>query len=167
MINRIIIDASPIIFLSKTGVLELINTLLSKKIAVPQKVIDEIYQYDIPFGEEREISGFLKKNEIVETTRKIIQSSSLSETDNELLSYAIEKKYDLIITDDNLVRKIAKYEKIQSIGTLGILLKCTEKDILKADTAKKLINDLIEKRYMRISLDVYKNVISCLELILS
>jgi predicted nucleic acid-binding protein len=163
MIKKIIIDTSPIIFLSKIGYLNILTEIFKRKITVTKNVINEIYKYQIPSEEDLEIKKFLKVSNIVSTSKKIINSATLSSTDNEVLSYSIENKYNLIITDDNFLRKIAKHEKITSIGTLGILLRCIDKKILKSRTVKKLLNLLIERYDFRISLDVYKNALEYID----
>ncbi|HBE02513.1 MAG TPA: hypothetical protein DC049_08560 [Spirochaetia bacterium] len=158
MLKKIIIDTSPIIFLSKINYLNLLNKLFFEKITIPQSPIDELYRYKIPASENLLIQKFLKNNQVVNTIEKKINSTSLSDIDNEILTHAIKNTYDLIITDDNHIRKIAAHEKILAIGTLGVLIKLIEKKILKADIVKQEINNLIEYHGLRISLDVYKKV---------
>ena len=163
MIKKIIIDTSPIIFLSKIGYIEIINNLFPSKISILKSVIHELFNHVIPPDEKIEIENFIKNNNSIDYSKTSINSSTLSSTDNMIITYAIQKKLQLIITDDNFIRKVARNQNIYSIGTLGMLIKCVEKKILKSDIAIKLINDLIDKYDLRISLDVYKDIIDNLK----
>ena len=162
MHTRVLVDTSPIIFLSKLGLLDLLDRLFEHPVIITDAIVKEIRKNPIPAAEELTIENFLDKSVIVEATEKIINSSSLSAADNELLSYAIFNGCDLLITDDNLIRKITGYKNIPYIGTLGLILKGVQKKNITKRKAKQLIDELIEKHNFRISIKVYKKVLEIL-----
>lgn len=161
--DTITIDASPIIFLAKINQLSVINTLFPTGISVLQCIIDEIYSYSVPIEEDLAIKDFLAQCTVHNHRKKNITASSLSDNDTILLSFAILKHIDLLITDDNVVRKVAAHENIPSIGTLGILIKTVEYDVLPPGRVLQDINDLIENHQFRISIEVYQRVRVILE----
>ena len=101
--------------LSKICSLDILFLLFPGEITTIKKVKDEIEKGFIPVDELIEINKFLNKIEVVDTNKTFISSSTLSRTDNELITYAVNNNFDLMITDDNLLRRVSQHEKIKTI----------------------------------------------------
>ncbi len=162
MYKKIIIDSCPIIFLSKINALNILPELFSGEISTIKKVRDELNRGFIPADELIEMNNFFNKIEIVNTNESLILSSTLSKTDKELITYAINNNYDLMITDDNLLRRISQHENINTIGTLGLLVQCAKKGIRSVETVHSYIEDLIKKHKLRISVELYSDIMKSL-----
>lgn len=163
MYKKVIIDSCTIIFLSKICSLDILFLLFPGEITTIKKVKDEIEKGFIPVDELIEINKFLNKIEIVDTNKTFISSSTLSRTDNELITYAVNNNFDIMITDDNLLRRVSQHEKIKTIGTLGLLVQCAIKKIYLPDVIRGFIDDLIKKHNLRISVELYSDIISSLD----
>ncbi len=163
MYKKVIIDSCPIIFLSKINALDILFLLFPGEITTIKKVKDEIEKGFIPVVESIEIDKFFNKIEVVDTNKTFISSSTLSRTDNELITYAVNNNFDLMITDDNLLRRVSQHEKIKTIGTLGLLVQCAKRKIHSPAVIRGFIDDLIKKHKLRISIKLYSNIISTLD----
>ena len=163
MYKKIIIDSCPIIFLSKIKALDILFLLFPGEITTIKKVKDEIEKGFIPVDESIEINKFFNKIEIVDTNKTFISSSTLSRTDNELITYAVNNKFDLMITDDNLLRRVSQHEKLKTIGTLGLLVQCAKKNIHSTSVIRAFVDDLIKKHKLRISVELYSDIINILD----
>jgi len=160
---KIIIDSSPIIFLSKINALDILFQLLPGEITTIKKVKKEIENGLIPADEEIEINNFFKKVEVVNTNETFLSSSTLSRTDNELITYAVNNNFDLIITDDNLLRRVSQHEKLKTIGTLGLLVQCAKNNIHSTTVVRDFIDDLVKKHKLQISVELYSDIVNILE----
>lgn len=163
MYKKVIIDSCPVIFLSKINALDILFLLLPGEITTIKKVKDEIEKGFIPVDESIEINKFFNKIEVVDTNKTFISSSTLSRTDNELITYAVNNNFDLMITDDYLLRRVAQHEKIKTIGTLGLLVQCAKKKINLPDVIRGFIDDLIKRHKLRISVELYSDIITTLD----
>ena len=163
MAKKIIIDTCPIIFLSKIYALNILPELFPGGITTIKKVRDELNRGVIPGDVSIEINKFLKNIEIVDTNESVITSSTLSRTDNELITYAINNRFDLMITDDNLLRRVSQHENLKTIGTLGLLVQCAKKKTRSVEIIRTYIDDLIKKHKMRISVELYSDIINILD----
>lgn len=161
-LKKIIIDSSPIIFLSKLNVLDILFDLFSGNLATIKKVSIELKRGFIPADELLIINNFLKEIDIFDTDSSIITSSTLSRTDKELVTFAITNNYDLLITDDNLLRRISLHENIKTIGTLGLLVQCAKKKIRPVSDIQNYIDQLVREHKMRISVELYREIINTL-----
>jgi predicted nucleic acid-binding protein len=162
MYKNIIIDSCPIIFLSKINTLDILPELFPGEIRTIKKVKDELNRGFVPADELIVMNNFLKKIEVVNTNESLISSSTLSRTDKELITHAINNKYDLLVTDDNLLRRISQHENIKTIGTLGLLIQYAKKGIRSIEAVHGYIDVLIKKHKLRISVELYSEIIKTL-----
>ncbi len=162
MKKRIIIDSSPIIFLSKINALEILIELFPRGLSTINKVSMELNKGFVPADELQTINNFLKGIEIFDTDESIITSSTLSRTDKELVTFAINNNFNLLITDDNLLRRISQYENLNTIGTLGALLQCAKKKVCTVIDIRNYIDSLVLEHKMRISVELYSEIMNTL-----
>jgi len=162
MKERIIIDSSPIIFLSKINALEILIELFPRGLSTINKVSIELNKGFVPADELLTINNFLKGIEIFDTDESIITSSTLSRTDKELVTFGMNNNYDLLITDDNLLRRISQYENLNTIGTLGVLVQCAKKKVRTVINIRNYIDSLVLEHKMRISVELYSEIMNTL-----
>lgn len=158
----VVADAAPLIFLVKINQLVLIPTFCDGEILVPSKVRHEILGRGIPPDEERLLAVFLSKCKVVDVKKPDLFAKALSFADNCVLTLALDAEADILIADDRLLRKVAIMEGIRVIGTLGILIWATKKQLLSSKKAHHLLNELVEEHNFRISTAVYEVALSAI-----
>ena len=87
-------------------------------------------------------------------------STRLHAGEVEAIMYAIDTKADLIVLDDKLARKTAKYMGLTVTGTLGVVIKAKEIGYIEA--VKPIMNMLIQNG-LYISADVQKMVLDMVD----
>jgi len=157
----IICDAAPIIFLGKIDKLWLLSELYNKRVEVLRIISDEVMRKPFNPLEEIIFNNFFNTTFTIDYRKSLLASSALSEADKILLGYAAERR-SILLTDDNLLRKVAVYEKIKVIGTLGILLLGYRKFLLNFSEAKDSVHELIQEHNFRISIEVYEKFLEIL-----
>lgn len=159
----VICDACPLIFLAKLNKLDLIQRLFSGDIIILSIIKEEILAQSIPAAEEAALLFFLETCKIIDQSERDFSSTTLSNADNYLLTYAIKEGADILISDDKLVRRTAAAAAIRSVGTLGILLRAMSRSILTPKCTRELINELIHTHHFRISIEVFESVLRIIE----
>ncbi|MGB3295706.1 MAG: DUF3368 domain-containing protein [Phormidesmis sp.] len=122
MDNPPVVNASPLIYLSKAGLIDLLQ-ILSSEIFVPRKVATEILQRgrsDITAKAVAETSWL----QIIETpdVPAIIQSWDLGAGESSVLTWAYTHPKTEAIVDDLAARRCATALEIPVRGTLGLVL---------------------------------------------
>lgn len=122
---RVVLDTSPIIVLSRLGLLEKILGLFSE-VEIPRGVLEEVeIRRDEVF---HEVSRFVVEGRVrVEEVRKKLPRLGLGES-SALLLALVEKK--IVVLDDKKARKLARELGLEVIGTLSILKKLYDEGIL-------------------------------------
>jgi predicted nucleic acid-binding protein len=150
-----VVNASPIIFLSKINRLYLLNSLFDK-IYVPQAVVQEIKANDTTDTKdglaELSLALFEVSNRVA--VRSLLGRLHIGEV--EVIIGAIEKDVQLVILDDNAARNKAKQLGLATTGTLGILLKAKKlgliedlsQEILKLKDVGMYMSDNILERIL-------------------
>jgi predicted nucleic acid-binding protein len=120
--NLTVINTSPLIFLSKAGLINLLQ-ILSPEIIVPKAVRDEIYAY----GEDDITAQILQATDWLldrETPKipTIIHNWDLGAGESEVLAWGYTQKGTQIILDDLAGRRCALALGIPVRGTLGLIL---------------------------------------------
>ena len=134
MVERPAINASPLILLSKGGLLELLQ-LISEQVVVPAKVAQEIQQYgdtDVTFQALAQTDWLI----VVETppVPELIQSWDLGLGESAVLTWAYFNPGTEVIVDDLAARRCAKTLEIPVRGTLGLVLTAKQRGIIPAAT---------------------------------
>ena len=152
----IVADSAPLIFLAKINQLSLLNALFSAQLLVPVVVRKEILGPKVPPDEERLLTGFLSGCQVVALRIPTRFAQALSYADNCILTLAVKKQANVILSDDRLLRKTAVIEGIRVVGTIGILIHATKSSLLTAKKSVELLDELVEEHNFRISTRVYE-----------
>lgn len=149
MKNGIVIaDTGPIFSLSILDKLDLLDSLFDE-VYIPQSVWKELtFQKGQEFQKRIEIFFSSKVRNIV-SENNLLDQMELGEAEAILLYKEMNAAFLLI--DDKKARQFANTLKINSIGTLAILIKSKENNIIK-ELRPLFIQLLQNKRYYSISL---------------
>jgi len=156
-------DACVVIFLSKIDYLNYLKDVY-ENIKLLSCVADELSHYTKTPDEKNKIHKFISSVELVKYNKESLSSAALSSTDRKILSYATENPLVFILTDDNIIRKIALAENISVLGTLGIFLKLIKQGAISKNEALRDLNILINKHKFRISIEVYSRFLNHLKI---
>ncbi|MBT8367131.1 MAG: DUF3368 domain-containing protein [Deltaproteobacteria bacterium] len=152
----LVADAAPLIFLAKINQLPLLAGLFDPEIIVPVVVRKEILGPEIPPDEERLLTGFLSNCRIVELGKPNSFANALSFADNCILTLAVKKRADLVLSDDRLLRKTAVIEGFRVIGTIGVLIQAAKTALVTPEKSAEHLEDLVKEHNFRISTRVYE-----------
>lgn len=136
-------NTTSLIFLAKIDAYYLAKNIFPY-IFVPKEVKNEILRKKSPETTvvEQEFSSFLQ-----EVSVKELKEMPLDEGEKAALSYCLEKKINIFISDDLKARKYAHVLGIKAVGVLGILLiNLKTKAITKKDFLS-LLQRLIDNNY--------------------
>jgi len=122
LVKLAVINTSPLIFLSKAGLVDLLQ-VLSPEIVVPTAVCNEIYAYgedDVTAKALREIDWLVvRETPEVPTT---IQNWDLGAGESEVLAWGYTYKGSEIIVDDLAGRRCAMALGVPLRGPVGLVL---------------------------------------------
>ena len=149
---KVIVNSTPLISLIALDKLDILRDLYSE-IIIPTAVYDEISVKDNFTLSQHD---WIKIKEITNEVAKGAFTAALHEGEVEVLILAKEISADLVIIDDGLARKHAKYLGIKLTGTIGVLLKAKEKGIIKY--LKPYLDKLIENNFY-ISENIYNEIL--------
>ncbi len=135
-----VVNASPLIYLSKAGLISLLQ-IVSSEIFVPQSVATEILQRgqsDITAKTIEETSWL----QVIETpdVPAVIQSWDLGAGESSVLTWAYANPKTEAIVDDLAARRCAAALEIPVRGTLGLVLVAKQRG--EIDSARQLLDRL-------------------------
>ncbi len=165
----LIFDATPLIYLTRVGLIRLIEAFPVRKF-VARSVFEEVVER----GKAKGLADALavgrlfdaKAISIVEPKdnrllRTLTNISGLEEADAETLTIAKEQGYRAVL-DDRLARKVAKTYGIDFVGTPYVLLTSIRKGLLGKDDATKAVDDMIEAGW-RCGPELYREVVKMIQ----
>lgn len=140
----VVSNASPVIFLSKLGVLDLLAQCFDE-IHIPVAVKSEIGDVALP--------EFIQITAISEFGQHYVSGAigALHAGELEAIRLAEEIGADLVILDDLRARQKAKTQNQKVIGTLGILKLAQEKGLLEKATFVGYLDALVNQHGMWLS----------------
>ena len=138
-----IVDSSPIIFLSKIGRLNLLNYLF-KSLFITSKVKEEVLVKDKV--ECRAIEEALKKGWLKIRNPKNELKLELGNGEQSAISLAYEID-DCVVLDDATATKAANSIGLKTLRTTSIIFMAVEKKLINRKEAEDLINKLIKNGY--------------------
>ena len=151
----LIADSSSLIALSICNQLDLLEKLF-ENVQVPISVYNEIDIPDKP--ESGKIKEFLQeKISKADLSSYIISTLNLGKGELEAMALYKQVKADYLLTDDKQARKIAEYNKIKIVGSMGVLIMAKKQGLIKN---LKPSLDAIYNSYIYISEDLYHYVLS-------
>lgn len=124
------VDTSPLIFLSKSGYLDLLQ-LISPEIIVPKAVATEIEAYglnDITVQALTQTKWLIITE--IDTVPNIIQNMDLGAGESAVLTWGYVYSGTEVIIDDLAARRCAKALGIPLRGTLGLVLIAKQRRVI-------------------------------------
>lgn len=141
---KIVLNTSPIIFLSKIDCLKVLSECFAE-IYVLQGVVDELQDYPLPANMQTSILS----SEGAAFVRGAL--GRLHQGELEAIILAQELFVDYVILDDLLARRKAQRLGIKVMGTLGILLLLRKRGLLNSETTWLKIKQLNEQHGLYVS----------------
>ena len=138
--RKVVVNTTPLIALAEIGELHLLKDLYSE-IYIPHAVFEEI-KSEPAYTEVRNASVWIKQVSVDSEDNREMLSSRLHSGEVEVIQYARESKADLVILDDQLARRTAKYLGLTITGTLGVIIKAKEKGYVSS--VKSIMDKLIQ-----------------------
>lgn len=140
--DRLVADASPLIFLSRVGGIDWIARLSAQPVTVPQSVADEVSMGAEGFG----IVDALSRHERFEMVPDLPLSLSVAAWDlgrgeSQVLLRCAAHPGPVALLDDLAARKCAASLGIRTVGTLGIVVVARQKRWIPA--ARPIMEALI------------------------
>ena len=163
--NMILLDASTLILLAKIEMLDIFVTDFEKKVAISDKVEEEVLEGSSPDApliarlvEERGIDVLKAKDK--KLVRKLMEDFNIDEGEAETLTLAIEKKASLVATDDKNAIRACKIMKLDFTTAIAILVRACERNLIQADEALAKLQKLQSfARYKKTIIETARNQI--------
>ncbi len=151
-----IVNTSPIFYLHRLGLLQILNRLYGD-VTIPEAVRDESDKgreqgEDVPQLEN--YAWIQIMNVDMPEYLKLIVDLGLGES--EVLAIATNHPSALVVLDDKLARRIAKMQGFRLTGTAGVLLRAKEKGLIPA--LKPVIEKLMDLNF-RLKPDLVDTII--------
>jgi len=148
---KIVLNTSPVIFLSKIGCLHLLADC-AKELYIPQGVIDELHEYRLP--------PFIQPCTLSEVGAAYVRGAlgRLHQGELEAIILSQELDTDFVVLDDLLARRKAEGLGLKVIGTIGILLLLEKRGLLNANQTWQKITQLTERHNMYLSPQLLKRL---------
>ena len=150
--RKVIVNSTPIIALAEIGRLDILKDLYGEVI-IPNAVRDEVTVKD-----PRRLEGhdWIRVMAISNIAAKEMFTSALHDGEVKIMLLAKEIGAELVIIDDGLARRHAKYLGLTITGTIGVLLRAKSAGIMKE--IAPVIDALIQNDFY-ISDEVYHEVL--------
>lgn len=128
----ILFDASTLILLAKIELLDIFIADFDKKVAISNKVKEEVLEGSSPDGpliakliQDRGIDVSKAKDK--KLVRRLMEDFNIDEGEAETLTLAIEKKASLVATDDKNAIRACKIMKLDYTTAIAFLVRACEK----------------------------------------
>ena len=137
-----IVNTSPLFYLHRLGLLELLNELYGH-ITVPAAVEMELKQGKTQGEDVPQLENYTWVEIRSVSTPKYLQLiADLGPGESEVLALATNHPSALVILDDKLARRIAEMQGFRLTGTAGVLLRAKQKGLVPA--LKPVIERLLD-----------------------
>lgn len=138
--RKVVVNTTPLIALAEIGKLHLLRDLYGE-ISIPNAVFEEI-KSEPAYTEVCNASAWINVVSVDTSDKKNMLSSRLHAGEVEVIQYAGDSSADLVVLDDQLARKTARFLGLTITGTMGILIKAKEKGYIQA--VKPIMEKLIQ-----------------------
>ena len=128
----LVVNASPLILLSRTDRLDLLASLATT-LVVPEAVIREIHagsDRDDTVARIKDLSSVLRVDDQPVPDR--IRSWDLGAGESQVLVHGLERPGSEVVLDDLAARRCARSLDLPMIGTLGIVILCRHRGLISA-----------------------------------
>jgi predicted nucleic acid-binding protein len=165
-----VINASPLIYLAKLGVLRLLSQLFSEiwtSREVREEVLRNKREPEVPLLEEA-FSNWLKVYSLRDASLLIkLKKLNIHAGEATVIAIARElkdmKQEAITIIDDLAAREIARTLEISVIGTVGTLLQGVKEKLISKEQCKDYFLRLIEETDFRMNVKLYAQLLKRLE----
>jgi len=165
---KVVLNASPIIYLGKKRRMDILRLVFEKSI-IPPDVEEEIMKIaDSP--EAIQLQEAIREGWITVDGTFKDQSAQIAMLFPELdrgeaaaIALAIEQQTEGVVIDDAEARKAAEYFKLKVYGTLYIILEAFKRKILKSKAEVRSMVDNMLKRGFYLSTEVYARFLNLLD----
>ncbi len=164
-----VINASPLIYLSKLGIIEILPQLFTRIITtrtVKQEVLQEKTAPELVILSEV-FSSWLEVKRADEKIVKKLTELQIHKGEAEVIAIGREllakEKSTVVIIDDLLAREIATSLGLTVTGTIGVLLKATKEKVIARKECQTLLEQLITTTTFRLSARVYAKILKEIE----
>jgi len=147
MRERVVCNASPLIFLAKLQKLKLLD---SYNLCIPSQVETEIIK---GLKHKREnatlIIEYLKSHKIESVRAPLLKDlpQFIGPGEKAVISFAVKENIKGVLIDEAKARTVARFKGLKPKGTLGILWDAYKVEEIDRETAELLSFDLIQKGY--------------------
>ena len=152
--RKVVVNTTPLIALSEIGKINLLRDMYGS-IYIPEAVLDEV-KHEPAYSYVNNASDWIRVVKVQDESQRKMFQSRLHAREVEVIMYAIESDADLVILDDKLARKTAKYLNLTITGTLGVIIKAKERGYI--NEVKPIMEKLIQNG-LYVSIDVQKMVL--------
>jgi predicted nucleic acid-binding protein len=130
LIDCVVVNASPLICLFKSGLVDLFPALF-KKVAVPETVIKEVMaKGKADFAAQGLISNSWMRKIGTTAVDPRVASWDLGDGENAVLSFALKNPEFFAVMDDREARRCAKSLQCRYIGTLGMVVLAKKRGVI-------------------------------------
>lgn len=142
----VVSDSGPLIHLSRVNRLDILQVFF-KEIYIPEAVYQELtsIEEDLPGSSEIRTFDWIKNKSVDKDTAKQILMEYLDEGESEAILLAKDIDADLLLIDDFAGRRTATTHGIEVMGTLGILDKASEENMIQ--NLEKVVTELRKKGF--------------------
>ena len=152
---KVLIDASSLIALAKTGLLDLIRDAFSR-VFITKEIEKEVTSgtsADATVLKEK-IKGWIEVVESPLSKEYYTKLKGLDEGECSILGHAKENKDVLLVLDEVEARAVAEAEGFAYTGTLGLVVYACEKHIISKARAIEIIKKLSRSEF-RMTTELY------------
>ncbi len=157
MPDNIIVDTSPLFYLHRLHLLELLEKIYGK-IIVPLAVVNELEDGKAQMADVPNLHAFSWiKIEQVKISKFLNLIPDLGPGESEVLTLGLEKQGSLIIIDDLLARHIAELQRLKFTGTIGVIIKAKHKGYITS--VVDVVNQLVKLGFRlgdRLKQDIFR-----------
>ena len=149
----VISDTTPLISLMKVDCLEILQSLFGK-VMIPSAVYDELTS-NPKYPEEAlkiQSSDYILQEAVMnhQSVDDLMGNNGLDIGESEAIIMVMEQNADLLLIDEHKGRQTAKEMGITVVGTIGLLLRAYDKELMDSDEVWSAVNTII-KNEIRIS----------------
>jgi len=165
-----IINASPLIYLSKIGALPLIPKLFTEcyiTLIIKKEVLSNDNVAEFSVLKDSFNSWLLLKEPINRQFVDRLEELHIHAGEASVLALAKELQNNtgesVIIIDDLAAREIARTLGLKVTGTIGVLIKATHLKFINVEKCKNFLHNLVENTTFRISSALYSKILKEIE----
>lgn len=128
--RKVVVNSTPLIVLCGIGKLDVLKEMYGE-IIIPSAVFTEVTaKTDSACAQIQVEKDWIHVEQIKDHSEKKMYKAKLHAGEVEVMILAQEQKADLVILDDNAAKKTAKYLGLSVTGTLGVLVRAKQKEII-------------------------------------